>query len=70
MAKTTAWAIKIKNRNRFVNFPYSSTAHFEAYRVMTFKTKYGAVSWMQNDSFWRNKGEVVKVNIVTKEWGT
>lgn len=69
MTKVTGWAIQTK-RGSFVNFPLCNLPAFEAYRIITFKTRKQASEWLANDRYWNNKAIVVPIVITTKEKGT
>lgn len=68
MTRTEAWGIKLK-RGKFVNFPTQNLPYFEAYRIITFRTRKQAQEWLDNDKFWQGKAEVVPIVITTKERG-
>lgn len=68
MTRTEAWGIKTK-QGKFVNFPVYNVAMFEAYRIITFRTKRQAQEWLNNDKFWSGKAEVVPLVITTRERG-
>ena len=68
MTRTTGWAIQT-NRGRFVNFPHHNLPHFEAYRIITFKTRRQAQEWLDNDRYWKDKAVVVPIVISTREKG-
>lgn len=68
MTRVEAWAIQTK-QGKFVNFPHCNLPHFEAYRIITFKTRKQAREWLANDKFWYDKAIVVPVTITTKERG-
>jgi hypothetical protein len=68
MTRTEAWAIKT-NRGKFVNFPITNLPSFEAYRIITFRTRKQAQQWLDNDRFWNGKATVVPVIIRTVERG-
>lgn len=68
MTRTKGWAIQTKT-GKFVNFPHSNLPHFEAYRIITFRTRSQANEWLANDRFWRDKAIVVPIVITTKERG-
>lgn len=68
MTRTKAWAIKTR-LGKYVNFPVTNLAFFEAYRIVTFRTRRQAQEWLDNDKFWCGKAEVVQVVITTKELG-
>jgi hypothetical protein len=65
--KTTCWAIKLK-RGKFVCIPFDMK-YWEAERTMTFRTRKFAQAWLDNDPFWKGKGDVVKVTITVREAG-
>jgi hypothetical protein len=68
MTRTKAWALKT-NQGRYINFPVYNLSYFEAYRIMTFKTRKQATEWISNDRFWKGKAIPVKVVITTKMEG-
>ena len=68
MTKTTGWAIKTK-RGNYVNFPVVNLPLFEAFRIITFKTRKQALQWLENDRYWHDKASVVPIVITTKEKG-
>lgn len=68
MTRTEAWAIQTKKGN-YVNFPNHNLPYFEAYRIITFRTRKQATEWLANDRYWHNKAVVVPVIITTKERG-
>lgn len=68
MTKTKAWGLKLK-QGKFVNFPVHNLPMFEAYRIITFKSRRQAQEWLDNDRFWKGKAEVVPIVITTKELG-
>lgn len=45
------------------------TKYWEAERTMTFRTRKFAQAWLDNDPFWKSKGDVVKVTITVREAG-
>jgi hypothetical protein len=67
MARREAWAIKTK-REYFVNYP--PREYWEADRTMLFRTRRQAQAWLKENQFWALKGEVVKVIVTVKEYGT
>lgn len=68
MTRTNAWAIQTKH-GKFVNFPYTNLPAFEAYKIVTFKTRAQAKQWLDNDKYWHDKATVVPIVITTKERG-
>ncbi len=68
MTRTKGWAIQMK-RGGFVNFPYGNLPQFEAYRIITFKTRKQGNEWLSNDPYWHDKAVVVPIVITTKEKG-
>lgn len=66
MRKTVCWAL-IDARNRLVQ--HNAFAHFESFRVATFRTRREAQKWADNDLFWRGKVTPTKVTITIKEYG-
>jgi hypothetical protein len=68
MTKVQAWAIQTK-QGKFVNFPHCNLPYFEAYRIITFRTRKQAKEWLEKDRFWNNKATVVPIVISTKERG-
>ena len=65
MKRVECWAIKIKG-GKFINREWISEPR-EADRVMTFRTRKFAKEWLESNPFWRGRGEIVKVMVVTKE---
>lgn len=68
MARTKGWGIKT-TQGRFVNFPNHNVPYFEAYRIVSFKTRKQAQEWLDNDRYWRDRAFVVPIVIHTKERG-
>lgn len=69
MSKINAWALQTK-QGKFINFPHHNLPYFEAYRIMTFRTRRQAAEWLANDRFWNNKAEPVMITITTKGRGS
>jgi len=67
MSKKTAWAIKTM-RNTFVNRP--PQMFWEADRVLLFRTRKQAQTWLENSIYWSPKARVVKVQCIIKEYMT
>ena len=67
MKRIECWAIKIKG-GKFINRMWTPN-YWEADRVLTFRTKKFAKQWLKENPFWENRGEIVKVTVVTKEMG-
>lgn len=68
MTKVHAWAIQTKH-GKYVHFPTVNLPTFEAYRIITFKTRKQARDWLANDRYWCDKAVVVPVTITIKEKG-
>lgn len=68
MNKIQAWAIKTKT-GKYVHFPGANLAIFEAYKIITFRTRRQAAQWLENDRYWCDKANVVPIVITTKERG-
>jgi hypothetical protein len=68
MTRVQAWAIKTK-QDRFVHFPLTNLPSFEAYRIITFRTRKQAEYWLEHDRYWKGKATVVPIVITTKERG-
>jgi len=68
MTRTKAWALKT-TQGRYVNYPVCKISYFEAYKIMTFKTRKQAIEWVSNDRFWKGKAVPAKVVITTRTEG-
>ena len=62
--KLICWAIQDK-RGRFVQ--HDAVVHFEAMRTVTFRTRREALTWLDQDRFWKGKAEPIKVKITVQE---
>lgn len=67
MRKTVCWAL-VDARGRLVQ--HDAFAHFESFRVATFRTKREAEKWAANDLFWRGRVTAQKMTITIKEYGS
>ncbi len=62
--KLICWALQDK-RGRFVQ--HDAVVHFEAMRTVTFRSRKEALLWLDNDRFWKDKADPVKVKITIQE---
>ena len=67
MKRIECWAIKVKG-GKFINREWINN-FWEADKVLTFRTRKDAKKWLEENPFWRGKGEVVKVTVTVKEIG-
>ena len=65
MSKKLSWAIKTQ-RGNFVNRP--PLIHWEADRVLLFRTKKQAQEWLEKSIYWGPKAQVVRVTVTVKEY--
>lgn len=67
MKRIQCWGIKNK-QGKFVLAPIRD--YWEADRTLLFRTRKQAQAWLLSNQFWNPKGEVVKLTITVKEYGT